>query len=218
MKTQIALIILTLSLNSLAAFKEFSAPQKIAGTESLYRGSAPLGKADKLFEENIQHVIIFKNELRGEVQQEIEELLAAGYSRKQIHHIPMEWKKINFSKSCKQTIAALKVMISAEAKGENSFVHCTVGEDRTGMIAGLAHMLISGNSTEETFAGELCENGYSDGDRQKPASVVNEIENGLTPLFFAMGKLIEGNKLTSDNLDESLCDTISVQKVARRCH
>ncbi|MEK7356186.1 MAG: tyrosine-protein phosphatase [Bdellovibrionota bacterium] len=150
----------------LAHAAPFTTPARIPGTKHLYRGAQPIGHPDVLTKSGIDVVVIFKNDTKGEVKREKDELTAEGTKRMRpfvVHHIPMEWKQIDSKRACEQTIQALTVLLAAEKAGANAYVHCTAGEDRTGMVSGLARMLLNGETTDKIFADELCENGYSDG-------------------------------------------------------
>lgn len=207
--TFLALIVFAASAQS-AGFKN---PARIEGTQFLYRSSEPLGKAQVLKKMKIAEVLIFKNSTKkNEVEQEIEELQEVGYTSEQIHHIPMEWKKIDIKKACVRTIQALQILVRAEQSRRSTLVHCTLGEDRTGMVSGLVSMLFSKSTVRETFENELCANGYSDGNPDKSAYVVFEIERGLSRLFFALGKKIEKGELTVDRLDANICDDLSLDQ------
>lgn len=212
------LLALLLTLPQFAIGSSFTAPEKISGSQYLFRGSQPLGKVEQLRKIDIQSVVIFKNDVRGEVVREFAELAEAGYSVSQIHHIPMKWKEINLLEACEQTMVGLQILMKAERKGDNTFLHCTAGEDRTGMIAALARMLLTKESVDLVFADEMCANGYSDGNPKKPLSVTSEIEKGLTPLFFALAREIESGEITTENLLPARCKSIKVKPVLQRCH
>lgn len=85
------------------------------------------------------------------------------------------------------------------------FYHCTVGEDRTGLLSGLWLLLNTKKSIQYVFKNQMCENGYEAGNPQKPAYVVNEIREDLTPLFMMMATKIKRGELSLSNLTTKIC-------------
>ena len=178
------------------------------GLGTVLRGSAPLkNEIKQLKDYGVTDILIFKNQTRHEVDQEISWLKAAGYSSGQIHHIPFLWKNIGpFKQTCGQTISALRLLSKAYKTPKKAiFFHCTVGEDRTGFLAGLFRMLAEKWDTEKAFKEELCKNGYEAGNSRKPPDVITEVRAGLTPAYFKMASLISSGVLTLDNLNTSVC-------------
>ncbi len=174
----------------------------------LIRGMAPHSKINELLTFGITDVLIFKHQTRKEVDQEIKKLKLAGIDTQNIHHIPFRWKNIaSETQACEQTIQALKIMkeIEADKEGRKLFLHCTVGEDRTGYLSGLWRMLSQGWTQEMAFEEEMCKRGYARGNPNKPWFVVNAIRKELTPLFQKMSSLIKQEKLTLENLSDSIC-------------
>ena len=213
MKTLSALLIPIFPLVVNAA--AFTAPHPISGMQHLFRGAQPLGKAEVIRGENIEEVVIFKNDVKGEVAREISELGAEGVAHT---HIPMAWKQIDPRVACEQTIEALQILVRAERSGRRTYIHCTAGEDRTGMIAGLARMLLTNATADDVFADELCKHGYADGNPNKPRKVVGDIEAGLTPLFFAIAEKIEGGAFVESRMTDDFCGSLVLDKRAvRRC-
>jgi hypothetical protein len=215
MKSLFALLLLVFPFVTQAF--DYSEPKLITGTKHLYRGAQPIGHAADLADFGIDVVVIFKNDVKGEVVREKTELAQAGYSQSAVHHSPMAWKDINLKLSCQQTIEALQVLLRAEAQEKNAYVHCTAGQDRTGLVSGIARMILTGESTEQIFQQELCANQYSDGNPNKPYKVVKAIEQGLTPLFFALAKKVEANELTAETLSTQLCETLKIEPTDRSC-
>jgi hypothetical protein len=178
----------------------------------IIRGATPIGKASELALMGITDVVIFKNQTRDEVDKEITELQDAGISN--IHHQEFLWKEVtNQRVACEQTIAALKVLVEVEqSTSRKAFFHCTAGQDRTGYLAGLYRLLTEDISREQAIAEELCANGYSEGNVNKPAKVVYLVNESLSPLFVKMASLIESGKISADNLDAEVCGRIRVSK------
>jgi len=172
----------------------------------IIRGSAPLGKADELARFGVDEVLIIKNETRNEVQREISELVAAGIPRSSIKHIPYRYVDLeSFSVACRQTIDALRFILTAQSRGRTVFYHCTAGEDRTGLVSALIRMLTQRVSTSDAFKGEMCENGFEAGNRNKPRQVVAAIRQELTPLFLHLAMKIRDGSLSLRRLDYSAC-------------
>ena len=51
----------------------------------------------------------------------------------------------------------------------------------------------------------MCENGYANGNPNKPNYVVREIREDLTPLFLYMSDKIASGKLKLSNLSKLIC-------------
>ncbi len=212
------LVVILLALPVFAHAAPFTAPAQVAGTKHLFRGAQPGGHSDVLISAGMSEIVIFKNDTHGEVVREMTELKEAGFADHQLHHVPMKWKDINLVESCEQTIKALQILVKAERDGTNTYFHCSAGEDRTGMLAGLSRMLLNRDSTEEVFTNEMCAHGYSNGNPNKPAPVTQAIDNGLTPLFFALAQRIETGDLTTENLLPQICAGIEVKLKVKRVY
>jgi hypothetical protein len=187
-----------------------------AGDGVVYRGAAPVGKEDQLTEKlGITDVIIFKNETKNEVQTEIQNLMELGISENQIHHFDFRWKDIESEQAqCEMIVEAMQIMKEVYEDPERSvFFHCTVGEDRTGMLAGLFKMVLEGKEADEVFQKEMCEKGYEAGNPNKPKKVVKTIREELTPTFVKMAAMIGSGKLNYDKLDVRVCKSLSRMKV-----
>lgn len=169
---------------------------------------------------DVEQIIIFKKQTRKEVDKEIKELKAIGYKSSQIHHIPFRWKGFESRQvACEQTIQALKIIQAQRAKANGKvFFHCTVGEDRTGHLAGIFRMLDQGYTRDQAFTEEMCENGYGRGNPKKPWKVYGSIRKELTPLFQYMASLVEDGLIDLNNLDESVCaDQREVLEATPKC-
>ena len=112
--------------------------------------------------------------------------------------------------ACEQTLEALAVIQDVlGSKNRKVFFHCTVGEDRTGYLAGVYRMLFGGSSAKNVFQNEMCARGYEGGNPDKPFNVVNIIRGELTPLFLLMSIQIQNGTLNLSNLknaSKSICD------------
>lgn len=177
------------------------------GKGTLVRGSAPTGKVAELTKLRVTDVVIFKNATGQEVVTELAQLRQAGYRAASISHIPFAWKDLPpFRTSCGQVVDALATLDRVyHTPGRTAFFHCTVGEDRTGLLAGLVRLLETGETVAQVFQRELCARGYEAGNPHKPPMVVNQVRAGLTPLFLKMATLIKAGKLKPGALSKTVC-------------
>ncbi len=126
----------------------------------------------------IEKVIIFKNETKNEVQTEITNIVESGFETKNITHIPFLWQDLHgFREVCKMTVKALNIIIDSEAK------------------------------IEQIFKKEMCGRDYEDGNKKKPAKVVNKIRETLTPTFIKMVQLLKQWQADVKSLDTVICPT-----------
>lgn len=184
----------------------------------IYRGMAPLGKIKELSNFGITDILIFKNQTKNEIDQELAEI--ADVFNPNISQFDFFWHKYtSYKKACEQTIDALKLIKEVSMSVDRKmFFHCTVGEDRTGHLAGLWRILSQNWTIEKAFQDELCERGYEHGNGNKPSFVVNEIRRDLTPLFLSMANLIKDKKITLDNLDYSFCKKRLKKYPKKKCN
>ncbi len=206
------ILFLSLNIHAEVTIQNFSS---IDEEQTVYRGREPGKNITDLQKMNITDVIVFKNDVRGEVERELATLESLGING---HHIPFQWKDITSMKvACEQVIEALTIIQSVRSSGGSIFFHCTAGEDRTGVLAGLFRMLNEGLDTESAFREEMCAKGYSDGNFRKPKSVTSAIENGLTPLYLELARKIESGELSLQKLDKKVCRNIKVSKQILTC-
>ena len=181
----------------------------------VFRGKEPKSLVRELPEIGITDVIIFKNEVKGEVTKEIADLKELGIKP---HHIPFRWKDYpSFVEACEQTVEALKIIYKVKRAGGKVFFHCTAGEDRTGMLAGIYKMLEENASVKEVFKNEMCGRGYSDGNIHKPAYVTGAIQRGLTPLFNALSAKVESGEWRLGKLSKKSCKDLVVEPTELKC-
>jgi hypothetical protein len=181
------------------------------GRGSVYRGMAPNGHVAELHDHGITDVLIFKENVGNDVNDEHAELQANGFpvaahlQDPGVHQIPFLWDQVpSFANDCGQIVEALWLLENRlHRKGTSVFFHCTVGEDRTGLLAGLFRMVNERLSTRETFDREMCPHGYEAGNPQKPDWVNTTIRKALTPVFLKVATLIEKHKLTTRMLRRS---------------
>jgi hypothetical protein len=159
----------------------------------------------ELREAGVEKVVIFKNMTGGAVIEE--EVAAWGLPEGSVLHVPFLWKDLpDFRTPCEQTIEALRFVRDAEKAGEKAFVHCTVGEDRTGYLAAMHGLIFESADPREAFDLDMCERGYASGNPQKPGFVIGELDEHVTPLYRAMAYLVAEGVLTAE-LDPSVCAT-----------
>lgn len=216
-KNGLCLLFMSVLLPVFTTSAEVSIPNfsAVDAEEVIFRGSQPGRKVSELSELNITDVIIFKNDTKGEVPKELADLEELGING---HHIPFHWKDIpSLQMACEQVIEALSIIKKVKLNGGSVFFHCTVGEDRTGLLAGLYRMLEESLDQETAFNEEMCLRGYSDGNPNKPGNVTGAIEKGLTPLFLEMSRLIESGELSMRKLDKKVCKKLQPVKTIKRC-
>lgn len=182
----------------------------IDGASLLMRGMAPKApQFDELEAAGVKAVLIFKNATGNgsDVEDEQAELARRGFDAARVHHIPFRWKEIaSFKEACEQTVDALAFLKKQEAARKKTFFHCTVGEDRTGMLAAMARLVRTpGASASELFQMEMCENGYGQGNPQKPFTVTRALDEELTPVYRKLAFLVKSGAITASNLDASAC-------------
>ena len=187
--------------------------EPLQGTDKIYRGRAPkASEMRQLQKAGITSVIIFKNQVKSEVDEEIQLLLDAGIAENKIHHIPFLWKDITSEKlACEQVIEALKILQKIEmSSGEKVLFHCTVGEDRTGLLAGLMIQILNQENSDESYRNQMCAKGYAGGNQEKPPKVSQAVDKFLTPLYFKLSAWIEQGELSSDSLNKQICKKIGM--------
>jgi protein-tyrosine phosphatase len=224
MKTIILIIIAIISSTAWAAFESpfessieaLTIPNShYVDSELVIRGQTPrnLEEYQPLKDLGVSKVLIFKNETKNEVQTEIQILNKLKIKSK---HIEFPWKEIaHFIPVCEQAKAALKWIKANQELNETTFFHCTVGEDRTGLLAGL--LLLSNDtnlSVKSVYKAELCAKGYEAGDPNKNANVAKTVRENLTPVFLKMAYLLKKahNDANAINCNYDFDSDISFQK------
>lgn len=115
--------------------------------------------------------------------------------------------------ACEQVVDALSILKKVKQKNGKIFFHCTAGEDRTGMLAGLYLMIEEKQSADYVFKNEMCARGYSNGNTHKPWMVTGAIQKELTPLFLALVEKIN----SSGKLSKKDCTSLKVEATALKC-
>ncbi|AFY02786.1 phosphatase domain-containing putative toxin [Bdellovibrio bacteriovorus] len=175
------------------------------------RGMEPRNKAQihELLDSGIEEVLIFKTDTKGEVAKEITQLQNAGLSAAAITHVPFPWKDLHdYKAACRMTIEALKTIERSVKAGRSIYFHCTVGEDRTGYLAGLWGLWTGEFETAaQAFKTEMCARGYEAGNPRKPyKEVVAKIRETLTPTYLKMATVLTEARARGQNLHGSLCN------------
>lgn len=205
---KLALIIFLISINSYAFIQ-------VDPDGQVFRGKEPRSNVSELSQAGVSDVIIFKNDTKGEVIKEIADLTALGINP---HHIPFRWKEFpSMIEACEQTVEALNLIHKIKQQNGKVFFHCTAGEDRTGMLAGLYRMLEENASVSKVFKQEMCARGYSDGSSRKPYTVTSAIQKELTPLFVTLSAKIESGEWRLGQLKKSSCRNIKIAPTQLKC-
>jgi protein tyrosine/serine phosphatase len=217
MKTLI-IILITSTFSSLWASAHY--PSTVTGlnirnsheiTPHIFRSAQPNRLISEVVEFGFSDVIIFKNEVKNEVQKQISFLELHEVRH---HHIPFPWKDVtNPEETCLQVIDALEIINRVEKQNGKVLVHCTAGEDRTGLLMGLIRMQKESMRLEEVFAEEMCAKGYADGNTKKPRQVTGPIHKALTPLFIALAQKIENG----ESLNRKSCKNIKLHPTKLTC-
>jgi len=221
---QIIFILFLTPLSALALTSNF--PATVMGTkitnvhqlsERVLRGNSPVGNVSDLKNLGVTDVLIFKKSSQTEeIQEEVGGLRGLGYTTENIFHIPFPWKNLpGDAASCRMILDGLRLMVKINSQpGRKIFVHCSVGEDRTGVISGLFRMLNDGWKSKKAFHDELCAHGYANASRKKPKKVADAIRYELTPLYVAIAEKIEAGEISGENLSSDLCDGIKLKSRA----
>lgn len=192
--------------------------ENLPGSTRIFRGRAPKStEMNVLKSKGITSVVIFKNQLKSEVDDEIAQLTEIGISEKNIHHIPFMWKDFTDEQlACEQVVDALSVLAEVQnsRRGKVLF-HCTVGEDRTGLLAGLMTQLLQQQDTQESYTQQMCAKGYAGGNSAKPPKVAQAVDRFLTPLYFKISSMIESGELSLESLNKQACRQIPAMNLER---
>lgn len=182
----------------------------LVGTSGkLYRGMAPRSdeELNQLIAAGIGAVLVFKNQTGTgtDVADEITKLGTLGIPASRAKNIPFAWKDLpNYQDPCTQTVEGLKFIKTNLSAGKKTFFHCTVGEDRTGLLAAMHRLLTEPNlEAGAAWDGEMCERGYGAGNPLKPSFVKGKLEDGLKPLYRKLAYLAKKGAL--DSLSTNAC-------------
>lgn len=164
-------------------------------------------------EQRFTDVLIFKesnqeaDRTETEVDREKVELTARGI---RVTQIPFKWRNLGpYRETCEQVMEGLRKLKEIDDSTDRMlFFHCTVGEDRTGILAGLYRFLKSADrqNIRGIFHDEMCEKGYEAGDPQKDGAIVGIIRRELTPVFLKLVYRIDRGTLTLNDLSSDHCE------------
>lgn len=175
----------------------------------VYRGAEPIGHEQEAAAIGVNQVLIYKKQNKKEVDREIQNWKQLGLQDQNIHHLPAAWKDLDVQRACEHTVTALQLIKSAlETPKAALYLHCTHGEDRTGLVSGLFRVLHDKWTLQQAFQNEMCARGYEAGSPTKPDFVVSQIRKGLTPLLLKFARLEKDGVLGWNKLDLSLCADI----------
>lgn len=175
--------------------------------QRVIRGMEPRKLIAELLKFGITDVLIFKSQTRTEVDDERAELMNLGMAAEQISHIPFKWRHFESQQvACRQLLQGLSLIKEVLADPDRKiFFHCTVGEDRTGALAGLYRVAFDDKKVEQAFEAEMCKWGYARANPKKPYNVVRALRKELTPLFLKMAYKFERGEWSQDNFDPGAC-------------
>ncbi len=201
--------------NMPSTFEDTGIPNSHQLSENVIRGMAPRNAKDmqRLLDLGVEKFLMFKIDTNGDIAKEMETLAELGVPAKNMLHLEFPWKDItDYTPVCEMTVDALNMIKTSEAKNQKIYFHCTVGEDRTGYLAGLYKIYRGDEETvKEVFENELCDKGYEAGNPKKIYTVVKQVRDALTPAFLGMVKLIEANP--GKKLTKAMCKGFTVPKV-----
>ncbi len=198
-----------------STYLETGIPNSHLVSDNIIRSMAPRNEKDldRLVELGVEKFLIFKIDTNGDVEKQKNLLLTKGYVAKDILHLPFPWKDVtDYQAVCEMTVEALNFLKASDSKNQTTIMHCTVGEDRTGYLAGLYKIYSQqSESAEDIFQSELCDKGYEAGNPKKIFHVVQKVRESLTPAFFGMVDLIERNH--GKKLIKLMCKNFQAAKV-----
>src|SRR5262249_9558728 len=131
----------------------------VSADGKVLRGMKPFRAADydDLKALGVNAVLIFKKATgASEVADETAALAPIGVAAAQVATEAFPWKDFtSFRDPCRMTVRSLKLLHDWHAAGKTAFFHCTVGEDRTGYLAGLYRLLTEHATPDAIFEQEL---------------------------------------------------------------
>ncbi len=180
---------------------------------SVYRGMRPMNAehAKILVDQaNISDVLIFR-ETTADVPKEEEMgwFKNLGLSDENISYVPFRWRGFenDFKRPCLETLEALeKIKLALATSSKSLFVHCTVGEDRTGYLMGLYRMAFEKWNFSKAHREEMCARGYADANVQKPEFVNTAVHDNISVLFLKMEYGLKTKKWSAARLNRAFCE------------
>lgn len=175
----------------------------------IYRGAQPAGRERDALELGITDILILKNETWNEVRREERRWLELGYPQSRVRHVPFRWRNSEEETACRQMMEGFEFAdLALREPGAKLYVHCTAGEDRTGVFVALTRMMLEGQSLEAAFA-EMCAHGFADANRWKPRVIVRQVNEGLVPLLAKFATWIQNGELRWGRPRPDLCGRIA---------
>lgn len=174
--------------------------EPLAGAQrsGVMRGMNPQIPADyeQLKKANVKRVLIFKefsDSAAGTLEAEMQSLASIGIERELVTKIDFPYHGFkSYQRGCEMIIQGLNVIKAAQIAKETILFHCTVGEDRTGVLSGLFKLFQhKALDVADVFETQMCEYGYERGNPFKPANVNANIKNDLTRLFMFVASKIK---------------------------
>lgn len=183
---------------------------EVGASSKIYRGMAPRDLIHELSDFGFTDVLIFKRQTRTEVDEERQQLLDLGFKPERIHHIAFNWKHYrSITQACEQTLEALSLLVQIKnSKDRKIYFHCTMGEDRTGHLAGLYRLLTEKTTAKMIYQDELCSHGFADGNKQKPVDIAGLVNGELKGLFLSLAEKIEKGEITQTKILKSSCSDL----------
>lgn len=195
-----------------STYKALPTPNTHEVTPGILRGGSPRHRNDlkSLFEHGVDKILILKKENRSEVQDETRDALTVGFRADQIQHIPLNWVGLKaFRPACLMVKDGLLALQEASRSHKKIFFHCSVGEDRTGVLSAL---WLKWNNPAETkmdlFKSAMCPYGYAEMNPKKIPSTVKKIHESMTRLYGAMYDRIDALQTEGKALEELPCEDL----------
>ncbi|HVJ65605.1 MAG TPA: tyrosine-protein phosphatase [Bdellovibrionota bacterium] len=184
----------------------------------ILRANRPLSPdhITELQKHGIHKVLVFKEFSSPESRETLRRLYTEhGFADVDMHWIKFPWRNIkNYRETCEQVVEALNYIKTHESEGV--IFHCTVGEDRTGLLAGTLRQVRDGWSRERAFREEMCPRGYANGNHDKDDYVKYQIHRALSPLFEYLSEAAAQKHLSWNALSVSVCQGIDTKIEAYR--
>lgn len=155
----------------------------------VYRGQNPVGKVLELHKLGIKTIVA----LRPNNEAESSEIKRDGTM--EFIEIPMRWKSLpsdyTFDNQIKNALGYIALALAHPRKC-TVYIHCTYGEDRTGLIFGLYRMLHDGWTRNQAWS-EMIQYGYKTDEK---AFITAE----LTKTFNRWADAIEWGEISWENI------------------
>lgn len=181
-------------------------------SKGILRGGSPRDITDlqALRTHGIAKILIFKKENKTEVQDEIRDAISVGFAPEQIQHIPLNWVGLKaFRPACLMVKEGLLALQAASQNQQKLFFHCSVGEDRTGVLSALwLKWLHPESSKADLFKNEMCPYGYAEANPKKIPETVKKIHGSMTRLYGAMFDRIADLQLQGKGLEDLPCEDL----------